>query len=187
MNHNRFMSRLPLSTLTGIFLRIGNTTFGGGDPTITALQRELVERRKAITPEQYGAVYALARVTPGTNMLAFCAGAGWALHGWMGAIFGVGAVTVPSAVIALVLLNVFEILMRNPVAASAIEAMIASAVGLMFAGAWLLVRPYVTRSNLLRTSVLLVAVFLLTWKPVLSPLQALGAAALAGFVWREPR
>ena len=77
--------RIRLRALAGIFLRIGNTTFGGGDPTIAALERELVERRRVVTAEEYGVTYALCRVTPGTNMLAFCAGIGWLLRGWPGA------------------------------------------------------------------------------------------------------
>src|SRR3982750_3045443 len=105
------MRQFPLRLLTGTFFRIGNTTFGGGDPTIAALQRELVVNRGAITSEQFGALYAISRLTPGTNMLAFCAGAGWMLHGWAGALIAVTAVTLPSAIIAVLLLYAFETLM----------------------------------------------------------------------------
>jgi chromate transporter len=179
------MSRLPAGTLAGLFFRIGNTTFGGGDPTVAALQRELVDQRRSITPEEYGVLYALARVTPGTNMLAFCAGAGWLLHGWLGAILAVTAVTLPSAILAVLILKAFEALMRNPVAAAAISAMIAAAVGLMFAAAWLLLRPQLARRRLLRTLLIAVAAFVLVWKSVLSPVQVLGLAALTGFLWKD--
>jgi chromate transporter len=180
------MQRFARSTLAGIFFRIGNTTFGGGDPTIAALQREFVDRRRALTPEQYGVVYALARITPGTNMLAFCAGAAWMLGGWLGAVLAVTVVTVPSAVIAVLLLKSFEELMHFPVAAAGIEAMVAAAVGLMFAASFLLIRPHLAPPKLLRTGVLAVAAFLLTWRGTLSPVQVLALAALAGYLWREP-
>lgn len=181
------MSRLPLGVISSVFLRIGNTTFGGGDPTIVALQRELVEHRGALSAERYALVYALARITPGTNMLAFCAGAGWFLRGWPGAVIAVAAVTVPSSLLGIVLLNAFELLLANPIASVAIGAMIAAAVGLMFAGAWLLARPYIGRSTWLRSGVVLTGAFVLAWTNLLSPIQVLALAAIAGFFWREPR
>ena len=180
------MRRFPFTLLTAIFFRIGNTTFGGGDPTIAALQRELVESRRAITPEQFGVLYAISRITPGTNMLAFCAGAGWMLHGWVGALLAVASVTVPSAIIAVLLLYAFETLMTNPIAASGISAMIAAAVGLMFAASYLLVRPHLAPRKLPRTIALAAGAFVLVWKQVMSPVQVLALAALLGFFWPEP-
>ncbi len=186
MTHNPYMPHFPLRQLTGIFFRIGNTTFGGGDPTISALQRELVERRRAITSQQYGVLYGLARITPGTNMLAFCAGAGWTLSGWAGALIAVTAVTLPSAIIAVLLLTCFETLAKNIVAASAISAMISAAVGLMFAASFLLIRPHLRiRSRWFRTAFLALGSFVLVWKQIVSPIQVLALAAMVGFVWPE--
>src|SRR5437763_16316125 len=96
-----------LSHLAGVFFRIGNTTVGGGEPTVAALQKELV-RRGWLSPEQFGLSYALARLTPGTNMLAFCAAAGWYVLGLAGSAAGVVAVTVPSSVLVVWLTGVCE-------------------------------------------------------------------------------
>ena len=70
------MPRPTLSELAWVFLRIGNTTFGGGDPTLAALQVEFVDRKKWLSAEDYGLAFSLARITPGTNIIAFCTGAG---------------------------------------------------------------------------------------------------------------
>lgn len=180
------MARFPLRTLTSIYFRIGSTTFGGGDPTLAALQRELVNRRKAISSEQYGVLYGLARITPGTNMLAFCAGSGWLLSGWPGAIAAVTAVTMPSAIIAVVLLQAFEIFLHHRVPASAIESMVAATVGLMFAAALLLIRPHLTRTRAFRTLLIAVPAFLSIWMQWLSPIQVIGAAVIIGMLWPEP-
>ncbi len=88
------MRRPLLRDVSLVFLRIGNTTVGGGEPTIALLQQEMI-RRGWLSPEQFGIAYALARITPGTNMLAFCAAAGWYVWGLMGALCAVLAVTVP--------------------------------------------------------------------------------------------
>ena len=86
-----------LRKLTGVFLRVGNTTFGGGLPTMAALQRELVEDNHWLSLEDYALAFSLARVTPGTNVIAFCAAAGARIMGWRGALAATLAETGPSA------------------------------------------------------------------------------------------
>ena len=178
---------LRLRTLAATYLRIGNTTFGGGDPTTLALQKDLVDTRGALTLEQSSLSYLIARVTPGTNILAYCAATGYQLRGWRGALIAVTAVAVPSAAVAVAVSGAFEAWTANPWGASAIQAMLAAAVGLMFAGVWAMVRPQVRRGVLVRTVVLAASFFALSWWVQLSPLQLIGVAALAGALWREPR
>jgi len=49
--------------------------------------------------EKYGLAYGLARVTPGTNVLAFSAAVAWFLRGWPGALAAVVAGTIPSTIL----------------------------------------------------------------------------------------
>src|ERR1700694_3001275 len=114
-----------LTELAGVFLRIGNTTIGGGEPTVAAFQREL-GRRGWLLPEQFGLAYALARLTPGTNMLAFCAAAGWYALGGAGSVAGGGAVTVPSSVLVVWLTGVCEMGKQIPWLQAAVNATIAA-------------------------------------------------------------
>jgi chromate transporter len=180
------MRRFPSATLASLFFRFGTTIFGGGDPTIAAVQREFVERRRVVSAEEYGILYALARITPGTNMLAFCAGIGYVLSGWMGSVIVLLSVTLPSAVIAVILLESFERMMANPVAAAGIASMVAAAVGLMFVASFQLVRPFLAPSRLPRTAVLAAGAFLVAWRGLLSPLEVLGLAAIVGYLLPEP-
>ena len=64
------MRRLTLRDILALYARVGLTTFGGGDPTVIALRQELVEQRHALNEDEFGSSYTLARITPGTNMLA---------------------------------------------------------------------------------------------------------------------
>src|SRR5262245_21939305 len=114
------MIRPSLSRLTLIYLSIGKLTFGGGDPTMPALQSDLIFARGWLPPEKYGLIYALARITPGTNLLAFCAGCAWQLLGWGAALAGVVVVTVPSAAIVVLLTKGYEAWKSNPLAMAAI-------------------------------------------------------------------
>ena len=81
------MARPRLTAVTSLFARVGITVFGGGDPTIAILQREFY-RRDWLSPEKFAIAFGLARLTPGTNVLAFCAAAGWYILGFGGALAG---------------------------------------------------------------------------------------------------
>ncbi|MGB9604289.1 MAG: chromate transporter [Bryobacteraceae bacterium] len=180
------MPTVPLGALLAIFARIGNLTFGGGDPIMAAFQRELVERRRWLTDEQYGLAFALARVTPGTNVLAFCAAAGWFMRGWLGALVAVPAATVPSGLLVIVLTALYEELKGMRVAAGAIGGLLAAAAGMMLAAAWNLMRPRMLAGNRMRIALLALGGFLLVRMFSLSPLLALGLGAAVGAVWRGP-
>lgn len=180
------MPGIGLKTLTALYFRIGNSTFGGGDPTMMALRKDLVDNRRALSRDEFGLSYMVARVTPGTNILAFCAATGFQLRGWTGALLAVAAVAVPSAALAIVASGAYQTSIRNPLGAAAIGALLAAAIGLMFAGAWMLIRPEIRRDRLARTAALLTLSFVLTWWAQLSPLKVIAIAAAAGALWREP-
>src|SRR5262245_4783001 len=117
-----------LAILARIFFRAGNTTFGGGDPTMAVLYSELVAARQWLSSERYGLIYALARVTPGTNLLAFCAGAGWTLGGWLASVVAVAVVTLPPAALILLVTEGYQSWHENRLAMAAIAGTLASAV-----------------------------------------------------------
>jgi chromate transporter len=167
-----------------IYLRIGNLTFGGGDPTIAALQRELVDRKQWLGPEQFALVFSLARLTPGTNLLAFCAGAAWYLLGWRGAIAAVAAATVPSSILAVWLTSLFTAGRAHPATSAAINGTLAAAVGMMMASAFLLAKPRFHPGNWARPLVLITVPAILLVFFDFSPIAALGVTALAGLLWR---
>ena len=179
------MSRPSLGRLAALYLRIGNLTFGGGDPTMVALQRELVERRGWLDAQQYGLVYSLARITPGTNLLAFCAGAAWMVRGWWGALAAVLVVTLPSAALVVWLTYTYGVLKTNAPAMGAIGGIIAAAVGMMATGAWQLVQPNLTRAGWVRTVVLVAGSIGLSMGLGRSPIEVLGVAAVVGWAWRD--
>jgi len=173
---------MTLRSLAMLFLRVGNLTFGGGDAITALLQRELVQRREWLTLDQYGLAQSLARVTPGTGILAFCAATAWMLRRWMGAVAAVLAVSVPSSLVVVLLSWGFTSLSGSAPALATLAAVLAAAVGMMWAAAWLLVRPYL-RTSWLRTVALVAAGFAALSTSVMSPIQVLAAAALTGFLW----
>ena len=184
------MNSFSLRRMTGVFARVGNLTFGGGDPTVAALYSELVTTRRWLAPETYGLVYALARVTPGTNVMAFCAGVAWELAGWAGAVLAVLAAAVPSAMCVVLLTLGYDAWKQNAVAMAAIAGTLAAAVGLMATSAWQLLAPAMATRDwrrVARAAAIAGAAVALPLRFGASPVAVLGLAAVTGYLWQEPK
>jgi chromate transporter len=171
--------------LIGLFFRVVTFTFGGGEPTIAVFYQELVERRKWLSPETYGLIFALARVTPGTNLLAFCVGCAWHLRGWPGALGAALVSSLPGSAATVAFCSMYGVLERYSGAAAVIGGMLAAAVGLMAGGAYQLVSRYLSPRQALRTAVLTLGALGLSLSAGWSPVWILAAASLAGACWRE--
>lgn len=167
-----------------LFLKTGNLTFGGGDPTMVVLHQELVVSNQWITPQQYGLVFGLARLTPGTNLLAFCAGIGWLLLRWLGTVLTVCAVSVPCAVGVIWFTFAYESLRNSAAAMGAIGGTLAAASGMMIGGAYHLTAARWKAGQVLKVLVISGTAFALSFGWGLSPLQVLAAAAILGIFWR---
>jgi chromate transporter len=172
--------------LAWVFLRIGNTTFGGGYVTMGMLGRELVDTRRWLTREKFDLAFALARVTPGTNVLAFCAAVGALICGVAGAVAAVVAASAPSAAVAVLFMQGFESSQGNRIAMAAIGGTVAAVAGMMWATIWTILRPHV--GGLTRNiQVVLIAggAFLASWKFHITPVPIILAGTLIGFLWKD--
>jgi chromate transporter len=180
------MAPVSFKRLTWIFLRLGSLTFGGGDPTMAALQSELVLRRRWLDEEQYALIYSLARITPGTNLLAFSAAAAWQILGWVAAILAVLAMTIPASIVVVFLTRGYQASGASALAMAAIGGTLAAANGMMATSAWQLLVPQIRAGRRLRAAVIFLASLTAALGFSMPPIQVLGLAALAGFIWRVP-
>jgi chromate transporter len=178
------MAQPRLSGVIRLFTRVGVTVFGGGDPTIAILQREFY-RRDWLSPEKFAIAFGLARLTPGTNVLAFCAAAGWYILGFFGALAAVLAITIPASVLVVWLTRAYDLTGRYPLALSIANALVAAAVGTMVGAALLLVRMQCKPGGWLKPVAISTGAFVLAYVVKLSPLQVIGAAVIVGFFWTE--
>lgn len=174
-----------LGALSWIYTKLGNTTFGGGDPTIVALRRELGDQRGWLSAEQFALAFSLSRVTPGTNVLAFCAATSYQLSGWTASLLAVLGASGPSAVLAVWLTLGFESAGKNIYTNGAILAVLAAVVGMMVASSFALVRPSLTRRAWPRVVLLSGGTLLLRELWNLSPLQVMAIASAIGAIWLE--
>jgi chromate transporter len=176
-----------LSLLARIFFRIGNTTFGGGYVTIGMLGRELVENRRWLSSDKFDLAFALSRVTPGTNLLAFCAAVGAQLKGVPGAIAAVMALTVPSSALAVLFIYLFEAGQNNTIALAAIGGTVAAVAGMMWSTIWTILRPHVGgRLRNVQVAFIAGGAFLASWKFGVTPVPIIAAGTLIGLIWKDP-
>lgn len=178
------MQSPSLAALTWLYLRIGNLTFGGGDPTMLALQRELVDKRGWLTADQYGMTYSMARVTPGTNVLAFCAGSGWLIRGWLGALLTVAAVGAPCSFLVVWLISRYDPATNPHWVRQVFTAIAASATGMMAAGSYRLIRPNL-RARRMVHGLLLVGGAFTAARFGITPIPILAAAVVIGLLSKD--
>ena len=174
--------RITLWRVGAVFTRYANLTFGGGSATIAVLHREIVARRAWIDEPRFGLCFALSRLTPGTNVLAFCAGVGWLMRGLPGALVALLAASIPCSVLAILVTIFFDRLSHNPTGALAIHGAMAAAVGITIMTCWTIAKPYVKRDNWLYPTLFVGAAFVLDVALSMPPVQVLLLAAVAGFL-----
>lgn len=152
------------------------------------LGRELVETRRWLSSDKFDLAFALARITPGTNLIAFCAAIGEMICGTAGAISAVLAVTVPSAAVAVAFIYGFETWQTNSIAMAAIGATVAAVAGMMWSTIWTILKPHV--GGMLRNvQVILIAggAFVAARYFGVTPLPIIAVGTLIGFLWKDPK
>lgn len=99
MSSNNDKSLLP--TLFFTFFKIGAFTFGGGWPMITIIQREVVEKYRWITNEEFLDLLAVAQSLPGVMAVNISVSVGDRLRGMRGSIVASLGTILPSFLIIL--------------------------------------------------------------------------------------
>jgi chromate transporter len=155
-------------------------TFGGGSATIATLRREIITKRDWVTQRQFDLSYALSRLTPGTNLLAFSTAVGWLVRGWSGALVVLLASSIPCSVLAVLLTAVYQSLTRHPSAMVGLRGALAAAVGIVAATAWILIRLHVKETSKLNIAAFAVGAFLLAAVLHIPPIHILLLAAATG-------
>jgi chromate transporter len=174
-----------LCEIASVFAQYGNLTFGGGSATIGVLQHEIEVKRPWITRDQFQLCFGLSRLTPGTNLLAFCTAVGWLRRGLPGAVVALAAASLPCSLIALAVTALFEIWMRNPWVKAALHGALAAAVGIIFYTCWHLTRSNLRRSNLFRLACVFLGSIVLQSVFAIAPIRVLLLAAVLGAIWPQ--
>jgi chromate transporter len=177
--------RPTLAALASAFGWYGNSTFGGGTATIVEIERHIIDEHAWLGRRDSHLAYAISRLTPGTNLLAYCVGAGWRMRGLTGGLVALCAASLPSAALAIVLTRFFALWSERPLTAAALRGALAAAIAIMVGTAWTMMRPTMKGRQAIRTVLLAIAAFGFAYFVRVTPVQVLFAAAGLGALWPE--
>lgn len=149
---------------------------GGPSTILPGIHRYVVEVQQVITSAQFAEIYTLAQVAPGPNVM-YVTLLGWHLAGWAGAAATTIPLLVPATTLTLLVGHFNERYPNAPIFRAVRRGLSPITIGLMFAGATILIRAvnHDWRGYLLT----LFTVALVLRKPW-NPLWLLAAGALAG-------
>lgn len=157
-----------LRELAWVVARDVNRTVGGGIAAIELLRRSF-DGRGWVDASTHGLLVAVSRLTPGTNILAYCAAAGWRLHGWRGMLTALVAASLPGSLLIYALAATLVRLDRYLVVRMALSVGTLIAAALVFASAWALLKPYVRSTRRASAFVIVgiaAALAIVGWTPV---------------------
>lgn len=180
MTEQATATKATLGGIGWVFTRYANLTLGGGSATTAVLHHELLEKRHWLDNDRFTLCYALGRLTPGTNLLAFCTGVGWLLHGFSGAVVALIASSIPCAIMVTALTALFSHWQENAFAQAAIHGAVAAAVAITVKTCWTIAKPHYKGEARLRVVLLGAAAFLLHVVVGLPAIQVLLLAAVIG-------
>jgi chromate transport protein ChrA len=155
----------------------------GAAATAAALRRELV-RDGAVDEETFDAIFAAARLTPGTNLIALFAGLGHRVGGFVGAVAAVTIGLFPAVAASLMVFSAYSSLERAPALASAMTSAGSAAIAvLVWAAGRFLVGP-LRKHTAVTVSIAASTVGL--YLAEVSPLVALvGSSVVGGVILRD--
>jgi chromate transporter len=130
--------------------------------------------------DRRAASFALTRLTPGTNVLAFCTGVGWLLRRLPGAVVALLAASIPCAIMVTMLTALFSSWQDNQLAQSAIHGAIAAAVAITVKTCWTIAKPHFKGHARLRVVLVGAAAFLLYVIAAIPAIEVLLLAAAIG-------
>ena len=131
----------------------------------------------------HAGLVAVSRLTPGTNILAYCVALGWAQHRWAGALVAVVAASLPASLVVCVLAGALVRVQDYPIVRILLAIGVLVATVLVLASAGSLLRPYARRHALIRSTIIAVvaaAMFLADVTPVRILLLSAALGAIIG-------
>jgi chromate transporter len=135
---------VTLGEMFALFARIGLTSFGGG---LSAwIYREVVDRRRWLSEDEFLAGLTLAQILPGPNVINISIYIGQRLRGTVGSITTVLALLLPPMMVAVGLVTLFHAYGDIAWLHDLLEGIAAAAIGLTFSVGYRAAR-HATKTN----------------------------------------
>ncbi|MDR0546192.1 MAG: chromate transporter [Dysgonamonadaceae bacterium] len=162
------------------FANIGAFTIGGGYAMLPLIQREIVDRKKWISAEEFLDMIAISQALPGIWTVNIALITGYRLQGNKGSIVAVAGAILPSFIIILLIAVFFRNFQDNPYIAKMFKAIRPVVVALIAVPVFTTARSVGIN---LKTVIIPIAAAFLIWFWGVSPVWVVLVAALGGLVW----
>jgi chromate transporter len=120
-----------LKSLFLVFLKMGAFAFGGVYSMLSFFQRELVDRKRWLTEEEFAEGVAIGQMTPGPPIINTGIFVGYRLRGARGAVTTTVGQVLPGFVLVLVLAFLYTKYKSVPLLEGALKGIGAAVVGLL--------------------------------------------------------
>jgi chromate transporter len=165
-----------LGRIASLFAAIGAFTFGGGLTMIALLEEHVVNHLHWLTPREFVDGLALGQLTPGP-VLMLAAYVGYKVLGITGAVVAAAAIFLPSFVLMLVLLPVFDRIRTLTWARAVMQGIVPGVIGVM-AVALVRMTPHAAPDPLAIAALIVTLATLILWR--VAPLKAMLAGGVFG-------
>ena len=172
---------------TELFTTFASIALQGFGGVLTIIQREMVDKRRWLSPQEFTEDWAVSQILPGGNVVNLCIILGNRYFGWRGALAALAGILLPPLVIVLILATAYNQFVHLPEVAGAVRGMGAAAAGLI--GAVSLKMMTGLKRNEMGAgictaliAITFIAVGLLRW-PLVYVVMGLGVPAFAYAVW----
>ena len=120
---------------TELFFAFNSVALQGFGGVLTIIQREIVEKRQWLTPQQFVEDWAVAQILPGGNVVNLSIILGNRYFGWRGALAALAGMFTAPMCIVLALATLYTQFSQVQAVAGAVRGMGADAAGLIGAAA----------------------------------------------------
>lgn len=164
------------------FIRLGVLGFGGPFAVLAALQKELVEKRKWTSSEDFARAVALIKALPGPIATQLAIYLGYVRAGRIGGLLAGVCLIFPAFCMMIGIAAFYNTAEQLTWLHPALFGMQAAAIGMIADSIWRLARPY--KTDVYFAGVALVALLLTFWRPSFEPVIIV-SAGLLGIFWTQ--
>jgi chromate transporter len=133
------MERVDLIGMFVHFTLLWFIAIGGPSTILPDIHRYLVEVHGLLTNSEFAEIYTLAQVAPGPNVM-YITLVGWHLAGWAGVAATMIPLLIPATTLTLIIGHLNERYPNAPIGRAIRRGLTPITIGLMFAGATVLMR-----------------------------------------------
>ncbi|MFW6287722.1 MAG: chromate transporter [bacterium] len=170
---SRKKKTIRLIDLFIVFLRIGGFTFGGGYAMLPLIEKDLVEKRKLLTDQEFLDIIAVVQGIPGIIAVNSSLFIGYKLRGIPGALIAVSGITLPSIIIITLITQTLINIRENPNVVSVFSGIRACVVVLIFWAGYKMSKKAIIKVNsLLYTIGMVIGMMVFKVHPVLLIISA---------------